>query len=157
MSDEELYRNASWEDIGHEDYNKEISDKNITGDIAGIVAAVSAAVKTYTGNLLALPDLLGKLDMKFRQFTSKETEEDSHIKVKEDKEGRLFFMKFTYLFLTEEKVEHCCFMDCTSTVKKIRAYLVVMRPKEENLEATEICRRMMNAEAIKMIQGIRCG
>lgn len=157
VPDDELYRSASWEDIGNQDFNETISDKTFTADIKGVVALVSAAVKGYTGNLFALTDLVGKLDLKFRQFKSEETEEDSHIQVKEDKDGRLFFMKFTYMFLSEDVEEHCCFMDFTKKVKKIRSHLVIMRPKDENLEATEICRRMMNDAAIKMIQGIRCG
>ena len=156
IPDDELYRNASWEDIGNQDFNETISDTNVTADIKGVVELVSEAIKGYTGNLFALADLVGKLDLKFRQFKSQESEEESHIQVKEDKEGRLFFMKFTYLFVSEEVTEHCCFMDRTKTVKKIRSYLVVMRPKDDNLEATEICRRMMNDAAIKMIQGIRC-
>ena len=156
IPDDELYRNASWEDIGNQNFDETISDTNVTADIKGVVELVSEAIKGYTGNLFALADLVGKLDLKFRQFKSQESEEESHIQVKEDKEGRLFFMKFTYLFVSEEVTEHCCFMDRTKTVKKIRSYLVVMRPKDDNLEATEICRRMMNDAAIKMIQGIRC-
>ena len=157
VPNEILYHSASWEDIGNEDFNKDISEKTFTADIKGVVALVSEAIKGYTGNILALTDLVGKLDLKFRQFKTYENQEDYHIQVKEDKEGRLFFMKFTYTFLSEDVTEHCCFMDCTKTVKKIRSHLVVMRPKDENLEATEICRRMMNAAAIRVIEGIQCG
>jgi hypothetical protein len=157
VPNEILYHSASWEDIGNEDFNKDISEKTFTADIKGVVALVSEAIKGYTGNILALTDLVGKLDLKFRQFKTYENQEDYHIQVKDDKEGRLFFMKFTYTFLSEDVTEHCCFMDCTKTVKKIRSHLVVMRPKDENLEATEICRRMMNAAAIRVIEGIQCG
>jgi flagellar biosynthesis GTPase FlhF len=155
IPDDELYRNASWEDIGNREFNETISERTFAADITKLVAAISEAIQSYTGNLLALPNLLSKLDFKFRQFSTHKDNEDSHIQVKEDKEGRLFFMKFTYTFFLDDVVEHCCFMDFTKTVKKIRSHLVIMRPKEDNLEASEICRRMMNDEAIKMIQGIR--
>ena len=155
IPDIELYRSANWEDIGNQDFIEIISDKNFTADIKGVVSLVSEAVKAYTGNMVSLGDLIGKLDLKFRQFKTYENQEDSHVQVKEDEEGRIFFMKFTYTFLSDEVTEHCCFMDCTKIVKKIRSRLVVMRPKDDNLEATEICRRMMNEMAISVIEGTR--
>lgn len=155
IPDIELYRSANWEDIGNQDFIEIISDKNFTADIKGVVSLVSEAVKAYTGNMVALGDLVGKLDLKFRQFKTYENQEDFHVQVKEDEEGRIFFMKFTYTFLSDEVTEHCCFMDCTKIVKKIRSRLVVMRPKDDNLEATEICRRMMNEMAISVIEGTR--
>jgi hypothetical protein len=153
-SDDELHQHASWDDIKRFVFNHDISDTEFSADIEGLVKEISAAIEIYSGNLLALSDLARNLDMKFRNFKSHENKQDTHIQVKEDKDKKLFFMRFVYTLLEDEKVEHCCFMDRSRKVKKIDSHLIVMRPKNDNLEATEICRRLMSREAIQIIKGM---
>jgi len=153
-SDDELHEHASWDDIKRFVFNREIRDTEFSADIEGLVKEISAAIEVYSGNLLALSDLARNLDMKFRNFKSHENKQDTHIQVKEDKDKKLFFMRFVYTLLEDERVEHCCFMDRTRKVKKIDSHLIVMRPKNDNPEATEICRRLMSREAIQIIKGM---
>ena len=103
---------------------------------------------------MALHDLVHTLDLKFRMFKSHENKQDAHIQVKQDKDGNPFFMKFIHTFLEDDHVEHCCFMDFSRKIKKIDSQLIVMRPKDDNLEAIEICRRLMNKEAENIIKGL---
>ena len=152
LPDDELARGSSWIDLKDEDLSREIEDTNASVKIKELVEAVSKGMAVYTGNLLALPDLLGKLDMKFKNFASYEDKEDHHITITEREDGALVFMKFVYRFTKEKEESHCCFMDCSKDKKKIHSYLKVMRPKDGNLEAEELCRRMMSREAIKMMQ-----
>jgi len=153
-TEDELFRHASWKDVKNRGDRRDIRDTHITVDIEALIKEVSSMIEVYSGNLFALTDLVRNIDMKFRDFKSYENKEDVHIQVKEDKHGHPFFMKFTYRFIEDIVENHCCFMDFSKKVKKIDSHLIVMRPKDDNLEAVEICRRLMNKEAEIIIKGI---
>ena len=153
-TEDELFTHASWKDVKNREDNQVVRETHIKVDIEALIKEVSNAIQAYSGNLLALTDLVRDLDMKFRDFKSHENKENTHIQVKEDKNGHPFFMKFTYRFVEDTVEEHCCFMDFSKKVKKIDSHLIVMRPKDDNLEAIEICRRLMNKEAELIIKGL---
>ena len=153
-SEDDLFQHASWKDVERGAYHNTIRETHITADIEALVNQVVHAIEIYSGNLLALTDLVRSLDMKFRDFKSYENKEDTHTQVKEDKHGHPFFIKFTYRFLEDNEEKHCCFIDFSKKIKKIHSHLIVMRPKDDNLEAIEICRRLMNKEAANIMKGL---
>ena len=145
-SEKELYDRIHWEEITRKDFNQEIRDTNISTDLQKLVNDIASTIKLYTGNFIILSELVNKLDLKFRDFKSYKNIQETHILIKYDINGNVFFMKFVYTFLEYERIEHCCFIENCRTIKKINFQLIMMRPKDENIEVIELYRRLMNKE-----------
>lgn len=145
-SEKELYDHIQWEEITRKDFNQEIRDTNISIDLQKLANDIASTIKLYTGNFIILSELVNKLDLKLCDFKSYKNIQESHIMIKYDINGNAFFIKFVYILLEYELIEQCCFIKSYRSIKKINSQLILMRPKDENIEVIELGRRLMTKD-----------
>jgi hypothetical protein len=151
LCDEEVMRQASWEHLKEDFFHRKISEEDATLDIKNLVKEVSAAIQLYSGNLIALVDLISSFDSKFHSISDRTTIEESSMKVEVDKDNKPFLIKFENSMRDFGDGFHCCFIDFKKSTKEAQVKLRMMRPVRDDYAALELCRRKMNKEATRFL------